>query len=103
MEARYGVAETIRRPGSSVVLYSTGTAEKNYLSRFCQDRFGIFSEDEDDFMPVVRNVPLFPERDLQPGDQWSAPGYEVHDFRESLCIFDSGRFDNQESCKCIRE
>ena len=103
MEARYGVADTIRRPGSSVVLYSTGTAEKNYLSRFCQDRFGIFSEDEDDFMPVVRNVPLFPERDLQPGDQWSAPGYEVHDFRESFGIRDGFRFDTQVSYKYVGE
>ncbi len=103
LEARYGVAETIRRPGSAVVLYSTGTAEKNYLSRFCQDRFGAFSEDEDDFMPVVRNVPLFPERDLQPGDQWSAPGYEVHDFRESFGIRDGFRFDTQVSYRYIGE
>lgn len=103
MEAHYGVAETIRRPGSSVVLYSAGTDEKNYVSRFCQDRFGVFSEDEDDFMPVVRNVPLFPERDLKPGDQWSAPGYEVHDFRESFGIRDGFRFDTQVSYKYIGE
>lgn len=103
MEAHYGVAETIRRPGSSIVLYSTGAAEKIYVSRFCQDMFGTFSEDEDDFMPVVRNVPLFPERDIQPGDQWSAPGYEVHDFRESFGLREGFRFDTQVSYKYVGE
>jgi outer membrane protein OmpA-like peptidoglycan-associated protein len=37
-------------------------------------------------MPVVRNVPVFPDRDLQVGDTWSAGGHEMHDFRDSFGI-----------------
>jgi outer membrane protein OmpA-like peptidoglycan-associated protein len=37
-------------------------------------------------MPVVRNVPVFPDRSLQVGDTWSAEGHEMHDFRDSFGI-----------------
>ena len=37
-------------------------------------------------MPMVRNVPVFPGRDLSPGETWSAGGMEVHDFRDSYGI-----------------
>lgn len=105
LEAFYDVAETVVRPHSSLNLYrdSTTTSGKSYYSRFCQDAFGRFSEDEDDFMPVVRNVPLFPEKDLQPGDQWSAPGYEVHDFREAFGMSKGFRYDTQVSYRYIGE
>jgi len=35
---------------------------------------------------MVRNVPLFPEGDVRPGDTWTAPGSEVHDFRANFGI-----------------
>jgi outer membrane protein OmpA-like peptidoglycan-associated protein len=37
-------------------------------------------------MPVVRNVPVFPDRALHVGDSWSADGHEMHDFRDSFGI-----------------
>jgi outer membrane protein OmpA-like peptidoglycan-associated protein len=37
-------------------------------------------------MPVVRDVPVFPGRDLQPGDKWNNEGHEMHDFRDSFGI-----------------
>jgi outer membrane protein OmpA-like peptidoglycan-associated protein len=37
-------------------------------------------------MPVVRNVPVFPDRDLKSGETWSAEGHEMHDFRDSFGI-----------------
>jgi outer membrane protein OmpA-like peptidoglycan-associated protein len=37
-------------------------------------------------MPVVRNVPVFPERELKPGEKWNADGYEIHDFRDIFGI-----------------
>jgi outer membrane protein OmpA-like peptidoglycan-associated protein len=37
-------------------------------------------------MPVVRNVPVFPGRDLKPGEKWTAEGHEMHDFRDSFGI-----------------
>jgi outer membrane protein OmpA-like peptidoglycan-associated protein len=37
-------------------------------------------------MPVVRNVPVFPDRELRNGDTWNAEGHETHDFRDSFGI-----------------
>ncbi|MDR2484103.1 MAG: OmpA family protein [Treponema sp.] len=59
---------------------------KEYASEFGRDRQGYITIDRHYFMPVVRNVPVFPGRDLQPGDTWSADGYEMHDFRSSFGI-----------------
>jgi len=42
-------------------------------------------------MPVVRNVPIFPGRDLQILERWSAEGHEVHDFRDSFGIMEPYR------------
>jgi outer membrane protein OmpA-like peptidoglycan-associated protein len=42
-------------------------------------------------MPVVRNVPVFPDRDLKVGERWSAEGHEMHDFRDSFGIADPYR------------
>ena len=39
-------------------------------------------------MPVVRDVPLFPEGDVQPGQSWVAQGNETHDLRNSFGIPD---------------
>jgi outer membrane protein OmpA-like peptidoglycan-associated protein len=37
-------------------------------------------------MPVVRNVPVFPDRDLSFMERWSAEGHEMHDFRDAFGI-----------------
>jgi outer membrane protein OmpA-like peptidoglycan-associated protein len=59
---------------------------KEYESVYDQDRLGYITIDKQYFMPMVRNVPVFPERDLKPGDTWTAEGYETHDFRTSFGI-----------------
>ncbi|MFQ3547669.1 MAG: OmpA family protein [Termitinemataceae bacterium] len=59
---------------------------QEYKSIFNRDSFGRFTIAPEYFMPVVRNVPLFPDRELAPGDTWSAEGEEVHDFRTSFGI-----------------
>jgi outer membrane protein OmpA-like peptidoglycan-associated protein len=59
---------------------------REYESRFDRDRLGYLSIDRKYFMPVVRNVPVFPGRDLKSGDVWSAEGHEAHDFRDSFGI-----------------
>lgn len=33
------------------------------------------------FMPTVRNVPVFPDYEVQPGDSWTAEGKEVHNMK----------------------
>jgi len=58
----------------------------DYDSEFWRDALGRFKIDDRFFMPVVRDVPVFPDRDLAPGDTWSAPGEERHDFRRSYGI-----------------
>ncbi|MDR0569301.1 MAG: OmpA family protein [Spirochaetaceae bacterium] len=59
---------------------------KEYESEFDRDRLGYVQIDKKYYMPVVRNVPVFPNRDLKPGDTWSAEGHEMHDFRASFGI-----------------
>jgi outer membrane protein OmpA-like peptidoglycan-associated protein len=59
---------------------------REYESEFDRDRLGRLSIDRKYYMPVVRNVPVFPERELKPGDTWTAEGHEMHDFRDSFGI-----------------
>jgi outer membrane protein OmpA-like peptidoglycan-associated protein len=59
---------------------------KEYESEFDRDRLGHVQIDKKYYMPVVRNVPVFPNRDLKPGDTWTAEGHEMHDFRQSFGI-----------------
>jgi outer membrane protein OmpA-like peptidoglycan-associated protein len=59
---------------------------REYESEFVRDRLGYLTIDQRYFMPVVRNVPAFPGRDLQILERWSAEGYEIHDLRDSFGI-----------------
>ena len=67
---------------------STRTYEwsEEYVSKFWRDGRGAYTIDPSYFMPVVRDVPLFPEGDVQPGQSWTAPGSETHDLRSSFNI-----------------
>ncbi|MDR1507200.1 MAG: OmpA family protein [Treponema sp.] len=57
-----------------------------YDSVFYQDKFGYMTIDDKYYMPVVRNVPAFPDRDLKEGESWAVDGHEMHDFRNSFGI-----------------
>jgi outer membrane protein OmpA-like peptidoglycan-associated protein len=57
-----------------------------YESVFERDALGRMSIGDRYFMPVVRNVPVFPGRELKTGENWNAEGHEMHDFRTSLGI-----------------
>ncbi|MFW6312832.1 MAG: OmpA family protein, partial [Spirochaetota bacterium] len=59
---------------------------EEYESEFWRDGRGYYEIDPQYYMPVVRDVPVFPDRALAPGDTWSADGHEVHDFRRSFGI-----------------
>jgi len=59
---------------------------REYESEFYRDRQGRMIVGQQYFMPVVRNVPVFPDTPLSPGDRWSYEGYEVHDFRDNFGI-----------------
>ena len=53
---------------------------ENYPSQYWLHTNGKMDIEPQYMMPVVRNVPIFPDRDLQPGDTWAYKGEEVHDF-----------------------
>ena len=75
--------------GGSREVFSWG---KTYDSVFFRDALGRYTIAPEYFMPIVRDVPIFPERPLSPGDTWSAQGEEVHDFSVSLGISEAVRF-----------
>jgi outer membrane protein OmpA-like peptidoglycan-associated protein len=59
---------------------------REYESEFDRDSSGRLTIGPEYFMPVVRNVPVFPPGDLKPGETWTAEGHEMHDFRDSFGI-----------------
>ncbi len=50
------------------------------ISEYWCDEFGHMDIEDKYYMPVVRNVPVFPVQDIKPGDIWTGEGEEVHDF-----------------------
>lgn len=74
---------------STSVRYAGGASyvtDKLYESRYWQRPDGRYEIGPEYFMPVVRHVPSFPERPVRPGDTWTAPGEEKHDFRVGFGI-----------------
>ncbi len=59
---------------------------EDYHSLFWRDGRGTYIIDPSYFMPVVRNVPLFPEGDVPLKGTWVAQGNEAHDFRLNFGI-----------------
>jgi len=60
--------------------------DRDYQSEFEQDRLGYLTIADRYYMPMVRNVPAFPDRNLEIGESWTAEGIEVHDFRDNFGI-----------------
>ena len=64
---------------------------REYESVFDRDALGRLTIAPQYYMPVVRNVPVFPGKSLRVGESWRADGHEVHDFRDSFGIQDPYR------------
>jgi len=60
--------------------------EDEQTSTYTVDRSGQFSIDPGYFFPLTRNIPLFPDRDVKPGDTWRSPGIEINDLRRPYGI-----------------
>ncbi|MDR1218887.1 MAG: OmpA family protein [Treponema sp.] len=77
-----------RRPenGAAVSAYNGYQWQKDYVSEFERDERGRLAIDKRYFMPVVRDVPVFPGRDIAVGETWAVDGHEMHDFRDSFGI-----------------
>ncbi len=72
-----------------VATFFTGLSQSfstEYESILSKDKFGNYILDEDSYMPVVRNLPIFPNSDVKIGDTWTAEGEEFHDLRETFGI-----------------
>lgn len=72
--------------------YVMDPLDQEYLSVFWRDGRGLYEIGPEYYMPVVRDVPVFPEQDIQPGASWVAAGEEVHDFRRSFGVTTPVRF-----------
>ena len=59
---------------------------REYKSVFRRDELGNYDIGDEYFMPVVRNVPTFPEGDVKPGAIWTGTGEEAHDLRDTFGI-----------------
>lgn len=59
---------------------------REYDSVFRRNALGVYDIADSYFMPVVRNVPTFPDKDIQSGETWTGTGEEAHDFRDSFGI-----------------
>lgn len=80
------VFQTSERTSGTTGVYQWAT---EYRSVFKRDERGVYDIEPHYFMPVVRDVPVFPDRDIQPGDTWSWKANEVHDFRKNFGIKDA--------------
>ncbi|MDR2802974.1 MAG: OmpA family protein [Treponema sp.] len=59
---------------------------EEYDSVFGRDGSGKITIENKYVMPTVRNVPVFPDRQLKTGDSWEADGYEAHDLGPVFAI-----------------
>lgn len=59
---------------------------QEYRSVFTRDSRGIYDISDEYFMPVVRNIPVFPDYDINPGATWTFTGQEAHDLRAGFGI-----------------
>jgi outer membrane protein OmpA-like peptidoglycan-associated protein len=57
-----------------------------YPSIFTRSPRGNYTMDDQYFMPVVRDDPVFLDTPVKPGDTWTAQGYEAHDLRRTFGI-----------------
>ncbi len=60
--------------------------QREYVVELLQDRLGYQTVPRGSFVPQVRDIPVFPENPVSPGDTWNAPAFEVYDFREGIGV-----------------
>jgi outer membrane protein OmpA-like peptidoglycan-associated protein len=108
--ATFQSAEKAVAVGNNAAGETASTAQANtfqwardYRSEFEQDRLGYMRIDEGYYMPMVRNAPVFPGKDVRSGEAWSAAGVEVHDFRDSFGIEKPYRIPFTANYTCLGE
>ncbi len=87
-----GTFITSERLQGSTTVYEV---DNTYRSVYWRDEKGRYEIDPSYYMPVVRNVPIFPEGDIEVGDTWQRSGVEAHDLRRGYGISDPFRIPFQ--------
>lgn len=77
------------KSGSGAEVYEYGQV---YEAEYWRDARGRYDVEGEYYVPVVRDVPVFPDRELEVGETWSRTGYEVHDLRRNYGIEEPFRF-----------
>ena len=57
---------------------------EEYKSIFDRSSLGKYTIGDEYFMPTVRDVPIFPDHAIKPGDTWVQEGHEAHDLRKNF-------------------
>ncbi len=65
---------------------AAGWEEHKSESVFWRSRTGEFEISDEYFMPIVRDIPIFPQKAVKIGDTWQENGYEAEDFRRNYNI-----------------
>lgn len=72
-------------------------------SNYWRDRNGIFDIADTYFMPIIRDLPVFPEEAIGIGDEWTKEGYEAEDFRKSFKIHKPFKVPFKANYKYVRD
>ena len=83
VEGTFMTSENVvnRRTGSSTFVWG-----EEYESKFNRSKLGVYDISDRYFMPTVRDVPVFPDREVSPGESWTAKGHEAHDLRRQFAL-----------------
>jgi outer membrane protein OmpA-like peptidoglycan-associated protein len=76
---------------------------EEYSSTFTRDKLGKIVIDNKYYMPSARDIPLFPDRELNPGDSWISRGEEVFDLRHTFDITEPYRVPFRANNKYLGE
>lgn len=74
-----------------------------YKSTFWRDTLGVYTIDDEYFMPVVRDVPVFPLEAIKPGDTWKSEGHEAHDLRRTFNVQKPYKVPFTADCTYLRD
>lgn len=77
--------------------------EHKSSSTFRRSVLGEFTIGKELFMPIVRDVPRFPEGPVEVGGEWRADGHEAEDFRRNYGIPEPVRVPFTASYKYLRD
>lgn len=73
-----GTFDTSEQRSGRVSVYEL---TNSYYSSFWRNEKGRYDIDPSYYMPVVRDVPVFPAGNIEVGESWKESGEEVHDLR----------------------